>query len=644
MPAQSARLVVTDGRVVRFRHPLMSSAVRQGASPSDRRAAHAALAAVLDGEPDRQVWHRAACTAGPDDDLADELEASAARLQERHGTALAISALRRAAELSATPEAQGRRLVAAAELALQLGRNEVVIELLDRAESLRLDLRTRQSMLWLREALAEASGTATVNSTVAVAEQLIDAGDLRLGLQALFTAAVRCYMFKVDDALADTVIAAAERARLPAQDATFAAMRALAGSAKQAADVIAATEGITPCTVVRAAPNAALAAESMHLYALALSSVAEFQLAVEFQDQAIAAFRAQGRLGLLSRALGSHAVVRLALADWHAATQAADECLRLTGYLPGAPATAVDGERVLNAGSCLLVLGTVAANQGRVEAAQEHLDEAIRLFGATGSSYMLALIQAARTSIALAEGRPADALQHARRLYEPTDVAHHWGVSRSGALLRDLADAAAASGETDQAAALLAGIDRDTATPEARGALAHADAVLAGDGAEPRFRAALGAAPPAGFFQARLHLAFGVWLRRQRRPVEARPYLRSAADGFDAIGAMPWAGRARQELRASGETLRRRGPDLRDLLSPQEMQIAQLAAEGLTNREIGARVFASHRTIGSHLYRIFPKLGVRSRAELAAALVRNPPAAPPADPAPHLEPLAPSRS
>src|SRR4029077_1538675 len=107
---------------------------------------------------------------------------------------------------------------------------------------------------------------------------------------------------------------------------------------------------------------------------------------------------------------------------------------------------------------------------------------------------------------------------------------------------------------------------------------------------------------------ARLQLAYGVWLRRQRRPADSRAPLRAARDGFDALGAAPWSERARQELRASGEKSRRRTYDLIDALSPQELQIAQLAAEGLSNKEIGQQLFVSHRTISTHLYRIFPKL------------------------------------
>jgi DNA-binding NarL/FixJ family response regulator len=118
-------------------------------------------------------------------------------------------------------------------------------------------------------------------------------------------------------------------------------------------------------------------------------------------------------------------------------------------------------------------------------------------------------------------------------------------------------------------------------------------------------------------------LSYGTWLRRRRRVAEARAALRSARDTFDALGARPWAQRARQELRAAGEASRTRAPEAWDQLSPQELQIAHLAAEGLSNREIAQRLYLSHRTVGSHLYRLFPKLGVTSRSQLVGALVRT---------------------
>jgi DNA-binding CsgD family transcriptional regulator len=159
-------------------------------------------------------------------------------------------------------------------------------------------------------------------------------------------------------------------------------------------------------------------------------------------------------------------------------------------------------------------------------------------------------------------------------------------------------------------------------TPVLRVALAYARPLLAeDDAADALYQGALGEnLTPWPFLRACLHLAYGEWLRRQRRVAESRPLLRTASETFEALGVEPWAERARQELRATGETTRRRVAETRDQLSPQELHIAQLAAEGLSNREIGQRLYLSHRTIGSHLYRLFPKLGITSRAELRDAL------------------------
>jgi ATP/maltotriose-dependent transcriptional regulator MalT len=392
--------------------------------------------------------------------------------------------------------------------------------------------------------------------------------------------------------------------------------------------VVASLEAIRPQHVIATIPDAPAAAEALHLYALALTCVGEFRLGVGFQDAAIAGFRTHGRLGLLCRALGSHAVVRLALADWRMATPAADECLRLSGYVLGSPLTATDGERVLNAGSCLLVLAVVAAHRGQLDRATELIEESVKVQGGIGSNYTLALIAAARASLSLAAGRPAEAFEHVARIYDPSDAAHHVAVTCWAPVVRDLADAALASGKVHAAVEMLQPLERTSGTDERSGTAAYADAVLSGSDYEERYQTALALAPPSVFFQSRLQLAYGARLRRERRSIDARGHLRSAADGFEAVGATPWSERAREELRASGETIRHHTPDHRDELSPQEMQIAQLAAEGLSNRQIAARLFVSHRTVGSHLYKIFPKLGVSSRGELAAALRETPSAVP----------------
>ena len=145
--------------------------------------------------------------------------------------------------------------------------------------------------------------------------------------------------------------------------------------------------------------------------------------------------------------------------------------------------------------------------------------------------------------------------------------------------------------------------------------------LLAGDdAAEALFNVALRANRGWPFLRARTQIALGEWLRRHRRVAESRPALRDARDAFDVLGVIPWSERARQELRASGETSRSRRPEARDQLTPQELQIAQLAAAGLSNQEIGQRLFISHRTVSTHLYRLYPKLGIASRSELRDAL------------------------
>jgi len=156
--------------------------------------------------------------------------------------------------------------------------------------------------------------------------------------------------------------------------------------------------------------------------------------------------------------------------------------------------------------------------------------------------------------------------------------------------------------------------------------LRHARALLAADDDEAahRFDEGLSADLDHWPFQrARLLLAHGQWLRRQRRIADSRAPLRAARDIFDALGCVSWSDRARRELRASGESSRRRDPEARDRLTAQELQIAQLAADGLTNREIGRRLYLSHRTIATHLYRVFPKLGITARTELAAAIAAD---------------------
>jgi DNA-binding CsgD family transcriptional regulator len=240
-----------------------------------------------------------------------------------------------------------------------------------------------------------------------------------------------------------------------------------------------------------------------------------------------------------------------------------------------------------------------------------------------GANITVAFAQSGKVLAALATGRHADAYRFADRSFEPTDRAYHPVISSWS--IADLAEAARNIQRVDDARRRVRQIEASAGDRPGTWVglgLRHARALLA-DPAEAgdRFDEALAADLTRWPFErGRIQLAYGQWLRRQRRVAESRTVLRAARDTFDALGSAPWSEQARSELRASGERSRRRVPEARDQLTAQELQIAQLAAQGLSNREIGQRLFLSHRTISTHLYRVFPKLGITSRTELSGAL------------------------
>jgi DNA-binding CsgD family transcriptional regulator len=267
------------------------------------------------------------------------------------------------------------------------------------------------------------------------------------------------------------------------------------------------------------------------------------------------------------------------------------------------------------------MIGALRGDPDATERATAHA-EALAL--PLGAHHLVALAQAGPTLSALADGRNGEALRLAERLFDPDDSAHH--VHFACMAIGDLTEAAVRADAVPRARRRVAEVEALVGDAPAEWIainLRHARALLADDErvAAARFEEALGAAVERWpFWRGRVLLAYGRWLRRHRRMMDSRAPLREARDLFDAIGAAGWGEQARRELRASGERSRRRAPEARDELTAQELQIAQLAAEGLSNREIGQRLFLSHRTVSTHLYRVFPKLGITSRAELQAAL------------------------
>ena len=326
--------------------------------------------------------------------------------------------------------------------------------------------------------------------------------------------------------------------------------------------------------------------------------------------------RAQGRLGLLPRALAQQAWNAALLADLGAAIPAAEEGRRL----------AQETRQPLVMATAEAVQAMLAAFRGDVEAAEAIAATAEQTAIPIGASGLLAATQLARGLAALGAGRPADALAHLRRIHDRGDPAYHYAIRCF--TIGDLAEAALRVGDPRSIGDYMQEMEAaawQTPSPSLHAGLRYARALLAtGPEAQALFedamRSGLNGWP---FPRARVQLAYGEWLHKQRQDSAARAPLHAATETFDALGVIPWSERARQLLRATGEKSRPRIPEARDLLSPQELQIAQMAAEGLSNREIGQKLYLSHRTISSHLYRVFPKLGITSRTELRHALDRT---------------------
>ncbi|GIH97558.1 AAA family ATPase [Planobispora siamensis] len=610
LPAAEAGLVHLDERSVRFHHPLVRSAIYQRAEPPERLAVHAALAVVHAADPDRRGWHRAAAAGRRDERVAGELESVAARARGRGAIPVAVTALQRAAELSEEASTRGRRLLHAAELTFELGRGDLVGTLLGQVERSDLGPVERARLTWLREMLEEepGAGAPRVLELLDTADACEAAGDHTLALNIVRAAAVRCWWADPGWEIRARVIAAAERLSADPGDPRLLAVLGLAGPAERGTDVIErlaeADLSGSDATVARLSGQAATA-------------VGAFDLSTHFLSASITELRTQGRLGLLAQTLVSQAYTTVHGTEWTVATLAAEEAERLAGET-GQPRWAAAAQTVM---------ALLAGLRGEHQRASALAAAAEKTVVALGNRSGLALLQYARGVTALCAGRHAAAYDHLWRLFDRGDVACHpfircWAIG-------DLAEAALGAGRREAGRAAVAGLEEVatlTRSPILHIGLRYARALLAEDDrAEPLYQEALAADLSAWpVARARLLLMYGNWLRRRRRAIEARTPLRQARETFDALGLPPWGELARQALRAAGESSARRRPPASDRLTAQELQIARLAAEGLSNREIGQLLYLSHRTVGTHLYRLFPKLGITSRAQLRDALETQP--------------------
>jgi DNA-binding CsgD family transcriptional regulator len=608
VPIVTAGLAEIGEAGLRFRHPLVRSAVYQAASISSRRAAHTALAALPAAHPDRRAWHRAAAVLGPDEQVAADVEAAAFRAVRRGAITMAVDALRRAAQISEDTPSEGRRLLLAADFAFSAGQPGLGNDLLRAAESLDLAADQRSQVAWFREVFGGGwSGAAKIDSFVRQAERLRAAGRADAAASTLSDIAMRCYWGNPGPQTRAAVIAAAER--LPAAGAELAQLIVLAAAdpVQRGAAVNAALDVLPPDHGDPA---------GMNLAGIAAGQVWAWDRALPLLDVAVHGLRSQGRLGLLVQGLATQAWAAAHLARPPVVLAAADEAVRLAGETG-------QGHWVHAA---RLAQSLVAAAAGDDDDAEAIFRQAEAGYLAMGALPMLSLVQFARGRAAIVNLRYAEALAQLRRILDPADPAHHPYVGTWG--LADLVEAAVQGGDVDTARSYLGQLESlaaATSGPLLRAGAAYARPLVAaaeeaGD-AEALYLAALGEPLTAWpGYRSRMLLAYGGWLRRQRRVTEARAPLREARDSFDALGFARLADQARLELRAAGEASSRREPRPWDQLTAQELQIAQLAADGLSNREIGDQLYISHRTVSAHLYRIFPKLGITSRSQLHAAL------------------------
>ena len=604
---------VSSGRL-EFRHPLLRSAAYHSASSAGRRAAHGALAEALAGgsleERDRRAWHLAAAATGPDERAAAELETVAERSRTRGGYAAVAAAYERAADLTPATQARAGRLLAAATAANDAGQLDRAVQLAARAAELPGDDLLRARLTLLRANMPTADRERHVAALPAAAA-LVAGAEPKLAASMLIRASHAAWSSH------DSTLAAAAAAQLrelrpvTGEDSFAVAIQAVLAVGDLAADSRTISEYLARIRRDPAgkSPSERLAAGNIAFWAGDHDAVWEISAALA------ADCRRQGMVGWLAGALQGLAMAQHLRGNWADARASALEGLRLaadTGQRP----------RVAFMSGMLSWLAAHAGYEDGFLAWTTRPDG--RVPDASSSVGARLWFHQGRALLDLGDGQYGRACDH-------LEQARQWWDAGTALVGRaDLVEAAIRSGKTDLAREEQAAFDgwasqvgRQWARAVALRCRALVSADEDGDDAGAHYAAAVRLHDGAGrpFEQARTHLVYGEWLRRNRRRITARDQLSAALDLFEDLGAAGWARRARTELTAAGGR-----PDQRPArptgvlakLTTQEFQVASLAAHGMSNRDIAAQLFLSPRTVGYHLYKAYPKLGVTSRGELAA--------------------------
>jgi DNA-binding CsgD family transcriptional regulator len=631
IPVQAAASAVEAGLVefgsrVRFRHPLVRSAAYQSASFPERQEAHWTLAAVTDPQvdPDRRTWHRAQAAAGPDEEVAAELERSAGRAQARGGLPAAAAFLERSVALTVNPARRTERTLAAAQTSLQAGAFSKARELLATAEAGPLDEFASARLDLLRGQIAFASGLGSDAPPLLLkAAKRLEPLDLDLAHETYLSAWIAA-MFAGRLAGAGDLaeVSSAARALPPPAHPPRLADLLLDGLA------LLVTEGRSA-----AAPRLRQAASAFASRDISpeedlrwgwLAQVAAIVLWDEDGWHAIAVQQTQlareiGALDQLPIDLASEAATAIRSGDFPAGTSLiaeADVVSEATGI--GYPPFAALW---------------LACLSGKEAEATPLIESTIAEGTARGQGHAVSFAQCVAAILYNSLGRYADALAAAQQASEDTPALH---VSMWA--LPELIEAAVRSGNTQTASDALERLAETTQAGRADfglGVEARSRALLSDDEAADRlYREAIDRLSRTRLRTelARAHLLYGEWLRRQQRRRDARDQLASAYEIFDSIGAAAFAERTRIELRAAGGHARQHTIQTPDTLTAQEALIARLAGEGASNPEIAAQLFISRATVAYHLRKVFAKLGVSSRSQLAPALPARPGAAPPVTP------------
>jgi DNA-binding CsgD family transcriptional regulator len=603
-------LTTTDGRI-EFRHPLVRSAVYHAAAASERRAAHRALAdAFGDADPEANAWHLGAAALGPDEEVAAALERAAEQARRRSGFAATATALERSARLTADPSLRCRRLAAAAEAAWEAGRAGAAAKLV--AESLEgtSDSELRARSLRLVGAIEYFTGDAEAASEALLEALALLEGTDRVGA---VSAAADAVMALVRSRGPDRALEAARTARALApedhSDVDFEATATLGYALcftgryseaelylRRAVELMATTTQVpSPFQAVRLAAT--------------LAWLGRYEEGHAYMRRVVGRARAAGAIGSLPYLLGGTAWQALHAGRWNEAEADAAEAHELAEQV-GQPATAIQALGVLAWVHALRGDDARCATYGE-ETRRRAFEAGYRLYGLLVSAcFGILHLGAGRIEAAIEELEVIAGYAEERQLRIP-------GVAPQ----LELAETYVRAGRGEDAERLLEAFEGSELVADAylmavskrlRGLLADetqfdscfADAL------------ALHLEIPSPFALARTQLCYGERLRRAGRRRDARAQLRVALETFELLGAATWAERARSELRSSGEKLRRRDDEQAEQLTPQELQIALHVAEGKTNKEVGAALFLSHKTVEFHLSRIYRKLDISSRAEL----------------------------